>query len=87
MEGARRIQEKNTARLGEKARFGRKVGGICPPSPSIQEKITARLAEKASSGRKVGGICPPSPSIQEEITARLEKTCGIFPCQKDTIEG
>ena len=61
MEGTRRIQEKNTARLAEKASSGRKVGGICPPSPSIQEEITARLGEKASFGRKLAGVAPRTP--------------------------
>lgn len=59
-------------------------------SPSSRENYNQNEWKKERIDRKVGvveGERLGGSSFQEEITARMEKTCGIFPCQKDTIEG
>ncbi|MDY3774644.1 MAG: hypothetical protein SO023_05985 [Eubacterium sp.] len=45
------VREKITARLGKKARFGRKIRG----ARLVREKITSRWVKKARFGRKIGG--------------------------------
>ena len=65
-EGACWVQEKITARLDEKARFGRKVGGEVA---GVERKLRPDWAKQQVLAVKSEGAC----WVQEKITARLDE--------------